>query len=438
VRPWLHLLSLLTLQAVPNTLRAATAAEPAGLHQALDQLVVQEKFSGAVVVRGSEGVRFARGYGWADPFERRQFTPETPADSGSLAKPVTSAAVLLLASEGKIELDAPVNRYLPEYPDATATVRHLLSHSAGLELKDSSDELANKSNAQILAETEAPRFPAGSLFSYCNLCSITLALLIERVSGIHYLEFVTRRLAVPADVRLRPQRLTDWIGRAIGYRRTSDGKIERFDSWDGELFYGSANLSISASQLAIWGSEWWQSRLEPIRSAATTPARIGGHRSGLTLGNWYCATGGRRCHYLGHHEGFHHMLYWDADRRISVAMLTNNAVAPALQQRLQRALVAFAEAQPARARAELAWPMQDIDVPVGTFELPSGEVVEVVASGELRSVRRGGLDYPAYLIGSGIRYVPGLDLYVAGAPEGRLQWLTLYENHEGQPRRASR
>jgi hypothetical protein len=132
------------------------------------------------------------------------------------------------------------------------------------------------------------------------------------------------------------------------------------------------------------------------------------------------------------------MLYWDADRRISVAMLTNNAVAPALQQRLQRALVAFAEAQPARARAELAWPMQDIDVPVGTFELPSGEVVEVVASGELRSVRRGGLDYPAYLIGSGIRYVPGLDLYVAGAPEGRLQWLTLYENHEGQPRRASR
>ncbi len=136
MRPWLHLLSLLILQAAPSTLRAATAAEPAGLHQALDQLVVQEKFSGAVVVRGTEGVRFSRGYGWADPFERRQFTPETPADSGSLAKPVTSAAVLLLASEGKIELDAPVNRYLPEYPDATATVRHLLSHSAGLELKD--------------------------------------------------------------------------------------------------------------------------------------------------------------------------------------------------------------------------------------------------------------------------------------------------------------
>jgi CubicO group peptidase (beta-lactamase class C family) len=438
VRPRILFLSLLILAAAPSTVHAAGAAEPAGLHQALNQLALQEKFSGAVVVRGAEGVRFARGYGWADPFERRRFTAETPADSGSLAKPVTSAAVLLLVSDGKIELDAPVKRYLPEYPNATATVRHLLSHSAGLELKDSPDVLANKSNAQLLAETGAPRFPPGSAFTYCNLCSVTLALLIERVAGTHYLEFVKRRLAVPTDVRLRPQRLADWIGRAIGYRRTSDGKNERFDSWDGELLYGAANLSISASQLAIWGSQWWQSRLAPIRPVATTPARIGDHRSGLTLGNWYCGTAGRRCHYLGHHEGFHHMLYWDADRRISVAMLTNNAIAPGLQQRLQRALVAFAEAQPTRARDELASPMRDIDVPVGSFELLSGELVEVVAHGQRRSVRRGGLDYPAYLIGSGIRYVPGLDLYIAGAPDGRLQWLTLYESHEGQPRHASR
>lgn len=432
------MLSLLSCAAALSMSNAAGATEPAGLHDTLEQLALQEKFSGAVVVRGAEGVRFARGYGWADPFERRKFTPDTPADSGSLAKPATSAAVLLLIRDGKVELDAPVQRYLPEYPHETATVRHLLSHSAGLELKDAPDGLANKSNAQLLAEVGPPLFPPGSAFTYCNLCSVTLALLIERVSGTHYLEFVKRRLAMPADVHLRPQRLTDWTGRAVGYRRSPDGKIERFDSWEGELLYGAANLSISAAQLANWGSEWWQSRLASIRPTATTPARIGSHKSGLTLGNWYCASSGRRCHYLGHHEGFHHMLYWDADRRISVAMLTNNAVAPSLQQRLQRALIAFAEAQPKRARAELASPMQDIDIPVGTFELASGELVEVVARGPRRSVRRGGIDYPAYLIGSGIRYVPGLDLYFASAPKGRLQWLTLYESLEGRRRQQSR
>lgn len=423
-----RLLNLLLLAASAVATPAVAAFEPAGLHEALDKLTREEKFSGAVVVRGPDGVRFARGYGWADPFDQRAFTPHTPADSGSLAKPVTAAAVLLLVHDGKVELDAPVQRYLPEYPHRAATVRHLLSHSAGLGLKESPEGLANKSNAELLAASGGPIFRPGSAFSYCNLCSITLALLIERVAGMHFLEFVKRRLAVPTGVSLRPPRLADWKGRAIGYRRSAGGKIERFDSWEGELLYGAANFSVSAAQLAEWGSEWWQSRLQPIRQAATTPARIGRGSSGLTLGNWYCAQGGRRCHYLGHHEGFHHMLYWDADRRISVAMVSNNALAPGLQQRLQRAVVAFAQAQPERARRELAAPLADLQAPLGRFELGSGEVVGVAARGERRSVRRRGVDYPAYPAGTGIRYVPGLDLYLAGSANGRLLWLTLYED----------
>lgn len=121
------------------------------------------------------------------------------------------------------------------------------------------------------------------------------------------------------------------------------------------------------------------------------------------------------------------MLYWDSDRRISVAMLSNNALAPALQQRLQRALVAFSQGEPAKARRELASPLADEPVLSGKFRLGSGEVVEIIARGEGRSVRRGGIDYPAYLIGSGIRYVPGLDAYIS-ASAGRLHWLSLYED----------
>jgi CubicO group peptidase (beta-lactamase class C family) len=423
-------LAILILLAV-STVASAAGTETEGLHQALDQLARDGKFSGAVVVRGAEGVRFARGYGWADPFEQRAFTPDTPADSGSLAKPITAAAVLLLIRDGMVEIDAPVRRYLPEYPHPTTTVRQLLSHSAGLDLKETAAGLANKTNADLLAEAAAPLFPPGSAFNYCNLCSITLAMLIERVVGMHYLEFVKRRVFLPRDVSLRPQRLADWRGRAIGHRRKPDGTVERFDSWEGELLYGSANFSVSATQLAKWGSEWWQARLEPIRAVATTSALISSKRSGLTLGNWYCAAGGRPCHYLGHHEGFHHMLYWDADRRISIALLSNNALDPALQQRLQRALVAFANADPERGREQLVAPLPRREAPLGRFKLSSGETVELVARGNRRSVRRADIDYPAYPIGWGIRYVPGLDLYLAGSADGRLRWLTLYEDLEG-------
>ncbi len=425
--------SLLLLAAPAVAGSASVDRKPAGLHQALQKLTREGSFSGAVVVRGADGVRFARGYGWADPFERRHFTPDTPADSGSLAKPITSAAILLLAADGKIVLDAPVQRYLPEYPHSSATVRHLLSHSAGLNFSNSKDALANKSNAELLAASGAPLFPPGKAFNYCNLCSVTLAMVIERVSGMHYLEFVKRRLAVPLSVSLRPPRLADWSGRAIGYRRKADGGIERFDSWDGELFYGPANFSISAAQLADWGSKWWQSSLRPVRQTATRPAPIGPAKSGLSLGNWYCAHGRRRCHYVGHHEGFHHMLYWDADRRVSVAMVTNNALAPALHQRVQRALVAFAENRPVVARRELQAQLPSGEAPAGEFRMRSGEHFVVRKSSTRVSVERRGVSYPAYPTGSAIRYVPGLDAYIAGDERGRLHWISLYDEFVGLP-----
>lgn len=429
----------LAVAAAPlSTSEAVAAREPAGLHRSLQQLTRDGRFSGAVVVRGAEGVRFARGYGMADPFAGRRFTPDTQIDSGSLAKPVTAAAVLLLVREGKIGLDEPVRRYLPEYPHASTTVRHLLAHSAGLPLDGSEAAITGKSNEALIAEVRERRLPPlfnpGTGFDYCNLCSITLAILIERVSGLHYLDFVHHRLRLPPAVALRPRRLDEWVGRGIGYRRTADGRVERADSYEDERFYGAANLSISASQLAQWGTEWWRPQLTSIRAMATTPAAIAGKASGLTWGNWYCAKGGRSCHYLGHHEGFHHMLYWDAERRISVAMVSNNSLAPALQQRLQRALVAFAQDRGSSARRELAAPLPDRAASAGRYRLPSGATVVIAAKANAPvTVEHGGLEYNAYPVGTGIRYVPGLGVYVAGGPGGRLHWLSLHESFEVAP-----
>ena len=414
---------------------AAAARKPVGLDAALRQLEREHKFSGAVVIRGAEGVRFARGYGMADPFNGRRFTSDTPVDSGSLAKPVTAAAVLTLARDGKVDLDSPVRRYLPEYPHPQTLVRHLLAHSAGLAFEDSAEALAGKSNQALLVDASGrpPLFAPGSGFEYCNLCYSTLALLIERVSGSHYLTFVRERAALPPGVTLRPARLAEWKGRAIGFRRTPAGTLERADSYEDERFYGTANLSISAAQLARWGAQWWAPRLASVRPMATTPATIAGKTSGATWGNWYCAPTRRQCHYLGHHEGFHHILYWDADRRISVAMVSNNTLAPGLQQRLQRALVAFAQGRPTDGRRELSEVLADEPVSTGAYKFLTGERVVVASAGRRVSIERRGIVYPAYLIGTGIRYVPGLDVYIAGAAGGRLHWLSLYEDFTAVP-----
>ena len=413
---------------------AAEAREPAGLHEILTALAREGRFSGAVVIRDGKGVRFARGYGLADPFTARAFTPETPVDSASLAKPVTAAAILFLARDGKLEVDAPVQRYLPEFPYAPVTVRHLLAHSAGLPTEEFLEPITGKTNRDFIVEMGArrlpPLFPAGSAFTYCNLCFSTMALLIERVSGRGYLDFVHNRVGLPASVKLRPARLADWANRAIGYGRSEDGKVERADSYENELFFGAANFSISAAELAKWGSEWWGAKLATIRPLATTTATVAGQPSGLSWGNWYCAPKETRCHYLGHHEGFHHMLYWNGERKISVAMVTNNSMAPSMHQSLQRALVDFAEGrQPSGLEPELA--LREAEA--GRYRAPPGEYLELRADSRRRSIVRHGLSYPAYPVGGGIRYVPGLDLYFSDDGRGCLRLVTLYDDRRACP-----
>ncbi len=416
---------------------AGQAAEPTGLHSALEQLSGEGRFSGAVVMRDAAGIRFSRGYGQSDPFTGRAFAPHTKVDSGSLAKPLTAAAVLLLARERKLALDAPVRRYLAEYPHPNTTVRQLLSHSAGLPNYDALAPLDNKSGPAMLREIGTrqmrPAFVPGTRFSYCNICYNSLALVAEKVAGRPLLEIARAGLGFPAEVEWRPLRLSDWQPRAIGYRRLADGKLERADSYDLEAFYGSANLGISAEQLAEWGTQWWRAPLARLRPIATRPARIAGRPSGLTLGSWYCAAAASRCHYLGHHEGFHHMLYWDARRRISIAMVSNNSLAPALQQRLQRALVAFAEGRTSSGRRELNAALPSSAAAPGEYRLGRRTIALGAAAGPVMPVELGGIRYDAYPVSAAIRYVPGLDAYLSGRPAGRLHWLTLYDEVTAEP-----
>jgi CubicO group peptidase (beta-lactamase class C family) len=417
----------------------ARGSDLAALDQALQKLANEDRFSGAVVIRDADGVRFSRGYGLADPFTGRSFTPDTPVDSASLAKPVTAAVVLQLAQAGKLDLDAPVRRYLADYPHESATVRHLLAHSAGLPLEDKAAPLANKTNEMVMNaiadQKLPPNFAPGTAFEYCNTCYMTLALLTERVTGTPHLTLAHDLAALPKSVGIRPLRLAQWRGRAIGYRRTSDGRFERADSYESEAFYGANNLSINATQLAQWGSEWWQSRLAKIRMIATTPAQIAGIPSGLTWGNWYCAPDRQRCHYLGHHEGFHHMLFWDGARRLSIAMVSNNTLDPALHQRLQRAIVAFASGDASAGKRELASPLSNARVHAGHYASETGAVMVVARDDTRLWIERGGLRYRAFRMGADtdIRYVPGLDAYLTGSDHSRLLFLSLYEDLDAAP-----
>ena len=109
------------------------------------------------------------------------------------------------------------------------------------------------------------------------------AALTDRRHRGHRYELTGPRALTFAEMAAELSRVT---GRAIGYRRTADGRFERADSYEDERFYGSGNLSLSASQLALWGTQWWRPPLTSIRAIATAPATIAFLIFDMALSSW--------------------------------------------------------------------------------------------------------------------------------------------------------
>ena len=173
-----------------------------------------------------------RGFGRARPGGETPL-PRTPFPIGSLTKSFTALAVMQLVEAGRIELDAPVRRYLPWFqvadPQASAqiTVRHLLNQTSGLPA--STGELAAvdfdrrpgaaERHARSLATLRLAR-PAGSAWEYSNSNYVLLGLIIEAASGESYVDYVQRHIFTPLNMghTYTSQAVAKQNGLAVGHQ----------------------------------------------------------------------------------------------------------------------------------------------------------------------------------------------------------------------------
>jgi CubicO group peptidase (beta-lactamase class C family) len=208
-----------------------------GQYDAIDAYIQGQmrrlKIPGAflAIVEGDKIVHL-RGFGHARPGGEAP-TPQTPFFVGSLTKSFTALAVMQLVEAGKIELDAPVQRYLPWFhvadPQASAqmTVRHLLNQTSGLsmvagnvvlaDLDDRPD--ATERQVRALATLKLSR-PVGAKWEYSNLNYNVLGLIVEAASGEPYAEYLRRHILEPLDMRCTytDKKLAQENGLAMGYR----------------------------------------------------------------------------------------------------------------------------------------------------------------------------------------------------------------------------
>lgn len=159
---------------------------------------------GLAVVEGGE-IAYVRGYGVRDVTTGAPVTPATQFAIGSTTKSFTALGMMILVEEGRVDLDAPVRTYLPEFkladPDATrtATVRHLLSHSTGLVRTDASTFDVSVTAADIIraAATTPLVGKPGEVFVYSNVNTIIAGAIIERVTGERWEDFTRERVLRP-------------------------------------------------------------------------------------------------------------------------------------------------------------------------------------------------------------------------------------------------
>lgn len=240
----------------------------------------------AVVLNGH--VVKAQGYGFSNVELRTPVTPETVFEAGSITKQFAATAILMLAEQGKLGLDDSITKYFPEAPQTmkAVTVRHLLTHTSGIaDVSDgtsetsgttgvvdfrheySEDELARAYLAQPLASVP------GTKWSYCNACYDLLGIIVHRVSGKPYGEFLQERIFAPLGMSsARVFSFADIVpNRASGYTQV-DGAWENEHRWWSQSIYAGAagGLWMNVLDLAKW-------------DAALTTDRIVKHASRETM-----------------------------------------------------------------------------------------------------------------------------------------------------------
>jgi CubicO group peptidase (beta-lactamase class C family) len=227
------LLGMLMLLALAFTALPGAAAPRASAPDfaAIDGYVEQEmaalRLPGVAlgIVQGDQIVHL-KGFGAADP-SGRPVTPQTPFVIESMSKSFTALAIMQLAEAGKVELDAPIQRYLPWFrvadPDASArmTLRHLLHQTSGLpELTgnlfhvrtDVSDE-ALEHTVRSLSTVNTK--PLGQAYEYSNMNYTILGLIVQTVSGQSYEQYVQQHILEPLAMHHSYAALADARGNGL-------------------------------------------------------------------------------------------------------------------------------------------------------------------------------------------------------------------------------
>lgn len=302
----------LSCLAGSQSLNAADSVSPGKIDSILTSAGLNSAdLPGAAVAVLKDGrPLFERGYGVTDLKTRHKIDARTNFRLASVTKQFTAMAIMLLVHDGKLSYDQRLTDVFPDFPEygKRITIRNLLNHISGLQdyedlmpaanpnLPVEQQQINDAGVLQLLKRQTSTRFPPGSKWEYSNSGYVLLGLVVEKVSGISFPEFLHDRVFAPLHMShtvayVRGKNKV--AGRAFGHT-FENGAWKQTDQSTTSATLGDGGVYSSLEDLAKWDQALRKNTLlsrmemEPALTPVTVPGVIGPDNSPAQYGfGWF-------------------------------------------------------------------------------------------------------------------------------------------------------
>lgn len=288
--------AVILLATVPRGTRTSSENELSAKVASIFSSLIQPDDPGVAVLAKKDGkVLFEKGYGVRDLHSRAQIDPQTNFRMASVTKQFTAMAIMLLIHDGKLHYDDRLTDVFPDFPayGKTITIRNLLTHTGGLpdyeELMEREErhggarwtpehQIQDEEVLGLLKAEPAGLFAPGTRWEYSNSGYVVLGLIVAKVSGTPYREFMLRRIFEPLkmnDTLVYEKGKNAISRRAYGHSKEHDKLVET-DQSSTSATLGDGGIYSNVEDLAKWdeGLEKHTLLSEKEMRPALTPVKL--------------------------------------------------------------------------------------------------------------------------------------------------------------------
>ncbi len=329
-------------QGAPYAVAGQATTDSALIHEIRNELVSRMEKAGVpgasiTVVRDGK-VIWSEGFGWADVEQRVPVTALTRFRVGSVSKPMTSVAVGLLVDAHKLDLDAPVQRYVPSFPKKRwpISTRLVAGHLAGIRHYRGDEFLMKEHFANVMDglkifENDSLLFEPGTKFSYSSYGWNLVSAVVEKASGIPFLRFMQDSVFAPLGMTHTVADYVDSIVpfRARWYTGSADSGVVNAPYVDNSYKWAGGGFLSTTEDLVRFGEGLLEGKLlaDSTRRLLWTPQLMkDGNRSEYGIG-WFVGKdkqGRTRVSHSGGSVGGTAYLVIYPEQHVIVALLCNS------------------------------------------------------------------------------------------------------------------